>query len=191
MLSLITDLADLAIALPLAIMILIWLMGMHSTRGAMWWLIVVAICIGGTALFKIYFFACPPTADLRSPSGHTSLGTLVYGTLIMFTAVETQKWRRWMIVAIGVLFILSIAVSRVLLRAHTMPEVVFGLLIGCVALAIFTKAYLNYHPARVWLQPLFLVVVIVIIGLHGHELRAEEFLHQISIYFGIAARFCN
>jgi membrane-associated phospholipid phosphatase len=186
-----TNLGDLAIALPLAIAILFWLLGMRSPRAALWWLVAVAICIGGTALLKIYFFSCPPIADLRSPSGHTSLSTLVYGTLIMFIAFETERWRRWTVIAIGALFVLSIAVSRVLLNAHTVPEVVVGLLIGSIALVIFTKMYSSHRPIQVWLQPLALVMVIIIILFHGHELRAEELLHQISTYLGIASRLCG
>jgi len=191
MLTSLTNLADLAVVLPLAIAILLWLLVMRSAWAAIWWSIVVAICIGGTAVLKIYFFACPPIADLHSPSGHTSLGTLVYGAVIMFTAAETQGWQRRAVTAFGTLFILSIAISRVLLHAHTMVEILSGLLIGGVALAIFTKAYLSHHPVRVWLQPLVLAVVIILIIFHGHELRAEEFLDNVSAYLEIARRLCS
>jgi membrane-associated phospholipid phosphatase len=191
MLTTLTNLADLVVVLPLAIAILLWLLGMRSTGAALWWLLAVAICIGGTALLKIYFFACPPSADLHSPSGHTSLGTLIYGTVIMFAAVESRGWRRWLVIATGALFVLSIAISRVLLHAHTIAETGVGLLIGGVVLAIFTKAYLSYRPIRVWLQPLILAAIIVIVIFHDHELHAEEFLHQISAYLGIDARLCS
>jgi membrane-associated phospholipid phosphatase len=191
MLTSLTNLADLAVVLPLAIAILLWLLVMRSSGAAAWWLVAVAICIAGTALLKTYFFACPPMADLHSPSGHTSLGTLVYGALFMFIAAETQRWRRWAVAITGATFILSIALSRLLLHAHTIPEVGIGLLIGGVALAIFTKAYLSHHPMRVWLQPLVLVVAVILIIFHGHELRAEELLQQISDYLEITARLCG
>jgi len=190
MLTSLTNLADPAVLLPLAIAILIWLLAMRSAVAAAWWLIAVAICIGGTALLKIYFFACPPMTDLHSPSGHTSLGTLVYGTLFMFVAAETRRWKRWVMTAVGALFILSIAASRQLLHAHTALEVWLGLLIGSVALATFTKSYLSHHPMRVWLQPLVLAVVILMVIFHGHELRAEEVLDKISAYLEIAKRMC-
>jgi membrane-associated phospholipid phosphatase len=191
MLTSLTNLADLAVVLPLAIAILLWLLVMRSTMAAAWWLIAVAICIGGTALLKIYFFACPPMTDLQSPSGHSSLGTLVYGTLFMFIAVETRRWQRWVVTSIGALFILSIAVSRQLLHTHSALEVWLGLLVGSVTLAIFTKSYLSHHPMRVWLQPLVVAVVILLIIFHGHELRAEEVLDKISAYLDIAKRLCS
>jgi membrane-associated phospholipid phosphatase len=191
MLTTLTNLADLVVVLPLAIAILLWLLGMRSTGAALWWLVAVAICIGGTALLKIYFFACPPSADLQSPSGHTSLGTLIYGAMIMFAAVESQGWRRWLVIATGALFVLSIAISRLLLHAHTIPEIGLGLLIGGIALVIFAKAYLSDPPVHVWLLPLMLVTIIVIVVFHNHELPAEEFLHQISAYLGIATRLCS
>jgi hypothetical protein len=109
----------------------------------------------------------------------------------MFIAVETRSWQRWVVTVVGALFILSIAVSRQLLHAHTALEVWLGLLIGGVALAIFTKSYLSHHPMRVWLQPLVLAVVILLIIFHGHELRAEEMLDRISAYLEIARRMCG
>jgi membrane-associated phospholipid phosphatase len=188
MLTSLTNFADPAVLLPLAFAILIWLLAMRSTVAAAWWLIAVAICIGGTELLKVYFFACPPMTDLHSPSGHKSLGTLVYGALFMYVAAETQRWQRRIVTAIGALFILSIAVSRVLLHAHTMSEIWSGFLLGSLALAIFTRSYLSHHPVRVWLQPLILAMVVILIIFHGHELRAEELFQQISTYHEIATR---
>jgi len=74
-----TGFGDTAVLMPLAAVMLLWLLVMRSPRGAVWWAITVAFCVGMTALLKVSFYGCPPTPDLHSPSGHTSLSTLVLG----------------------------------------------------------------------------------------------------------------
>jgi membrane-associated phospholipid phosphatase len=183
-----TDFGDLAILLPLALIILLWLVAMRCPRGAAGWLGAALFCGAATGVLKMYFFACPWSRDLVSPSGHTSLSTLVYGGLCIIVAGQIREafWRATVLAAGGA-FILAIGASRILLSAHTVLEVFVGLLIGGVALAIFTIAYLRHRPARVSLPPLVLAGVALVALLHGHELRAEGLLHAISNYLGLAA----
>jgi hypothetical protein len=58
--------------------------------------LVVEFCLGVTALLKVSFYGCPPTPDLHSPSGHTSLSALVYGAMALVTASEAGDARRIM-----------------------------------------------------------------------------------------------
>ena len=82
----ITNLGDLAVLLPITLVLFIWLLSRPLRLKAVWWAAAVSLCIGGTALLKVIFFVCPPFADLQSPSGHTNLSTLVYGALAMIIA---------------------------------------------------------------------------------------------------------
>ena len=106
-----TGFGDTAVLMPLAAVMLLWLLVMRSPRGAVWWAITVAFCVGMTALLKVSFYGCPPTPDLHSPSGHTSLSTLVYGAMALVTANETGGLRRIMAISGGIGFILAIAAS--------------------------------------------------------------------------------
>lgn len=81
--SFLTNFGDLAVLLPLAIVILLWLVTLRPRRCAVWWAVAVGLCTGLTALLKIYFYVCPPSPELQSPSGHTSFSALVYGTLAL------------------------------------------------------------------------------------------------------------
>src|SRR5258707_13209999 len=90
-----TDFGDLAVLLPLAVVMLLWLLAMRSLSEAAWWLAAVALCTGGPALLKIYFFACPIDREGISPSGHTSFSTMVDGALPLVLAVEVKGgWQR-------------------------------------------------------------------------------------------------
>jgi membrane-associated phospholipid phosphatase len=180
-----TGFGDTAVLMPLAAVMLLWLLVMRSPRGAVWWAITVAFCVGMTALLKVSFCGCPPTPDLHSPSGHTSLSTLVYGAMTLVTANETGGVRRIMAVSGGTGFILAIAASRLLLHAHSTAEVGVGLVIGTAALALFGLQYPRYRAKEMWLFPLFVACAALVTVLHGRELRAEEFLREMAGYLRI------
>jgi membrane-associated phospholipid phosphatase len=184
-LNALTEFGDTAVLMPLATVILLWLLLMRFRRGAAWWAIAVAFCIGLTALLKISFYGCPPTPDLHSPSGHTSLSTLVYGAMALVTAAESRGLPRMLAISGGAGFILAIAASRLLLHAHSAPEVGVGLVIGTAALALFGLKYPRYRTSEVWLSPLLVTGGVLVFILHSRELHAEEFLHGIASYLRI------
>jgi membrane-associated phospholipid phosphatase len=181
--SALTDFGDLAVTLPLSVVVLAWLLCDGSRRGAGLWAIAVGVCISFTALLKVYFYVCPPTSDLVSPSGHTSLSVLSYGGIALVVAAEQRGWLRAPILASGAILIASIAGSRLWLKAHSVPEVVIGIGIGIATLTFFANGYLRSRTEGKRFRPLIVSTIIVITVLHGQELRAEALLHGISRYF--------
>jgi membrane-associated phospholipid phosphatase len=179
-----TELGDTAVLAPLAAVMLLWLLLMRSPGGAVWWAIAVVSCAGLTAILKISFFGCPPTAHLHSPSGHTSFSTLVYGAMALVPATESAGFRRILTISGSAGFILAIAASRLLL-AHSAPEVLLGLMIGIASLTIFGQGYLRCRAARVWLSPLLVAGGAVVLAVHGRELDAERLFQAIARYLRI------
>jgi membrane-associated phospholipid phosphatase len=177
-----TDFGDLAVLMPVAAAILIWL-GLHFSLAAPRWLIALGLCIGLTALSKVFFYGCPPAGDIHSPSGHTSLSTLIYGVVTLVAAGPEPGLRRLSVIAGGAGLILAIAVSRLLLGTHSAPEVGTGLFIGIISFALFAQKYLPRPDTRVWL--LLVVAGVLISILHGRELHAEQFLHRLTGYFRV------
>jgi membrane-associated phospholipid phosphatase len=178
-----TQFGDLAVMIPLVIATFAWLLVTRAAWGAVWWAIAVCGCMSLTAFAKIAAYACPPAPDLHSPSGHTSLSTLVYGAVVLIAAADSRSSQRAVVIAVGVCFILGIAVSRVVLGMHSMREVALGLVIGTGALAIFGQSYLRHRPATAWRGWYISLAGALILLFHGRCLRAEELLHAISDYF--------
>jgi membrane-associated phospholipid phosphatase len=137
---------------------------------------------------KIFFRGCPPISDLRSPSGHTSLSTLIYGATALIAVVEGGAWRPRLAAAGGIALILTIAVSRLLLGAHTVIEVALGGTIGTACIVLFGCRYRRLRPKNARLAPLLVAMTVVALALRGTELRAEELLHRITGFFRIACR---
>jgi membrane-associated phospholipid phosphatase len=185
-----TDFGDLAVLLPLAAVVTLWLLAVRQPLAVFGWLVAVGLCMGGTAVLKIYFFICPPLTDLHSPSGHTSLSTLVYGALTLAVAAAFTGWRRWTVAGAGTVFIAGIGISRVLVQAHSIPEVVLGSILGLVALAVFAPQYWPHRPTKPWLRPLVVTCALLMVLLNGQELRAEDLLQAIGIYLNNAGMVC-
>jgi membrane-associated phospholipid phosphatase len=179
-----TEFGDLAVLMPLATVLLLWLLLMRSPRGAVWWAIAVVFCAGLTAVLKVSFYGCPPAPDLRSPSGHTSFSTLVYGAMALVTATQSRGLPRMITIGAGAGFVLAVAASRLLLYIHSASEVGLGLAIGIGSLALFGQSYLR-HRTKVWLSPLFVAGGLLLIILHGRELDAERLFHEIAGYLRI------
>ena len=120
---------------------------------------------------------------MHSPSGHTSLSSLIYGALTLVAATATPGLRRLLVIGAGTGLILAIAISRLLLDVHSVPEVGLGLVIGIISLALFSREYLQVRNAKVW--PLLITAGVLVSILHGHELHAEQFLHRITGYLPV------
>ena len=186
-----TDFGDEIILLPLAAATLVWLAALAGRRAAVMWAAAVLICAGGTALLKIYLGTCGAPIDaLVSPSGHASMSTLVYGSLALIVGAETLAWQRIAIAAFATAMVVGIALSRVIVGAHTTIEVVIGLVIGGVALGVFARSYLATRPAHAQVWPLLAAAVIIALVLHGHALSLEGVLHAIGGYLHLTAGLC-
>jgi membrane-associated phospholipid phosphatase len=180
--SFLTDFGDLAILLPLAAAILVWLLAMRAYQAALWWLAALVLCGGVIGLIKIYFVACGSAGQLQSPSGHSGLSALVYGVLAALLATRVEGWRRVTALALSALLVAGIAVSRSVLGAHTPPDVVAGLLIGLVALAVFLVGSAGKLAPAASTRPLWLAAIAVMAILHGDKLHAEAMLHTVGVY---------
>jgi membrane-associated phospholipid phosphatase len=183
-----TGFGDLAVLLPLAGIIFVWLLLNGAPRAAAWWTFSVVVCSGVTAVLKIVFWGCPPIFDLRDPSGHTSLGTLVYGAAALITALEGSRWLRRIAAAGGIAVILAIGATRLRLDVHSVPEVVLGWVIGGASLALFARAYCRLRPRNARLAPYLVGAVVLALALHGQALHAERLLHRITGDLRIACR---
>jgi membrane-associated phospholipid phosphatase len=88
-----SEIGDIAVVLPLATVIFGWLLLIRTPRrAAWWWAVAVAFCVSVTAVLEVAFYGCPPAPDLHSPSGHTSLSTVVYGAIALVAATESAGW---------------------------------------------------------------------------------------------------
>jgi membrane-associated phospholipid phosphatase len=188
--TVLTDFGDLAVLLPLAAVMLLWLLAQRQKRGFLGWTLAVAFCAGATAVLKIYLSVCSLSPALQGPSGHTSFSMLVYGGVALVIAAQSTGWQRLMALAAAGGLICGIAISRIVIGAHTPLEVALGVIIGSIAVAIFARSYFSHRPVDLALRPLVVVLVLLAILLNGQEVHAEELLHALGRYLHFGGVTC-
>jgi len=180
----ITDFADQAMVLPTLAMIGVWLLLAESRRTVLVWVASCAVVLGGIFLLKLVLPCTTGAYGLRSPSGHTGSAILVSGAVLLLVTRPARGRRSWAVataLAIGVL----VAVTRLTLGAHTLPEVIAGAVVGTAGVLVFSTAELT--PPRV---PSFYLVAgfgVLALLLHGTRLPAERWIDQLSCRVSWAA----
>jgi membrane-associated phospholipid phosphatase len=183
----VSDFADQALILPLAIGIGLLLAVSGWRRGALAW----AAAIGGTLLLilllKLRYFACGHIFDEATrgnPSGHTAAAASVYGGLAGLIVASLWDDRRLALGAALVGAFLSSAIvgqSRLLLDRHTLAEVLWGGMIGMAGAAAFVV--FAGSPARVMRIGRILVAGIIGIALlHGFRMSAETTIQSVAFH---------
>src|SRR5580658_411809 len=183
MMTALTDFGDAALLLPLSLAMALWLLARRPLTAAIGWLAALGLCMGGTALLKIYFLACP-LGDFASPSGHVSFSVLVYGGFAVILGAEASMTRRFLVIAAAAGLIIAIALSRLFLGAHSPAEAAGGLAIGAGSLIPFARAYLRSPPASVPLRALVLATILLVAVFHGRQLHAEALFRAIGWNLG-------
>jgi membrane-associated phospholipid phosphatase len=183
----VTDLGNLFVASAGAgvVFLFVW-MRISRLVGA-----VFGVCVGGVVLaaagLKLIshlvspppWLAAPFELSSGAPSGHAALATVVYGC----AAVVFLKAGRSVVGAFGALLAVSavagVSITRVTLGAHTLPDVIAGLLVGLPAVAVFARGLeVQAGQRRAPVGPLLigLVLVLTLALASGVRLSSTRFL---------------
>lgn len=181
----VSELADQSVILPLVISIALLLLVLGERKAAMWWTLSIAAALAGTLVAKLLFIPCGPHFGLavRSPSGHAAAAVSVYGSL--FVLATRLGLSRTVEIAVGCAalgLVTAVGVSRILLHAHNLPEVLMGGTIGLAAPLILRSVnplLVNDSRARLpWLAAASVLVSVLFMGGHaGAEPRITRFAY--------------
>jgi membrane-associated phospholipid phosphatase len=139
--SVISNLGDAAMTLPIALACAIWLV-MTDRPLALRWLLLLASGMMTVGVTKIAYAGCGfgiPQLEFRVISGHTMLSTAVWTVTIALIFISRNLSGTTGAIAglaVGVLT----AAARVFDEAHTVPEVVAGWLLRAAVAVFFVRA---------------------------------------------------
>jgi|WetSurMetagenome_2_1015567.scaffolds.fasta_scaffold416704_2 membrane-associated phospholipid phosphatase len=186
MLRFITDFADQAVVLPVALAVAISWVVAGWRRAALAWSAAVFCVLAVTAFGKMATAACGPfdlLPGLRSPSGHTASAAVVYGGLVALLLPvaweRSETWRVTTAAALAGLAAVLFGGTRLLLHVHTRTDVLAGAVVG-MAGALLLARLAGPRPAAVRLAVPVGVALVTILLFHGGHLHAEERLHDLS-----------
>ena len=161
-----------------------WLFWKRYTKAAWHWLAVyVTAGLLTWVLKNTAQVPRPLTAydGYSFPSAHTSMSLAVYGFLALIIARELNITRRWLPYSGAGVIIVSIALSRLYLGAHWFSDVLVGLLLGLVWVALIGIAY-DRHPApRLPVKRLLGITALLVI-ITGTWQTQHEFKQELAHY---------
>ena len=189
----ITDLGDSALLLPASAFLVAYLFYFRTLTVAWIWVSTLALCAFLTLFLKVAFFTCGtavPALDLHSPSGHTSLSMTFYGCAALMVSADKGRATQIAMLAAGTLLVVAVAISRVLLHAHSPTEALLGLSIGIVCVAWFGRRFWALPPLSLPWRWARAVVVLLAIVTHGMHWDIEWAVARIAALIHSAAPIC-
>jgi membrane-associated phospholipid phosphatase len=190
----ITDCGDSAVTVPLALLALVFVFAAGQRRLALAWILAIGGCAVAIGALKLAFGACGEDLAggyITSPSGHTAMSTAVYGGLALLTGSRLPTGKRYAIYAATAAGIVGIAVSRVVLHEHNLPEIVIGWIVGASAVAVFAAALGRREAPALPLFSLFLCGVILVAVMHGTRWMIEPAVRHLAGVFRLALPYCR
>lgn len=190
----VTDCGDSAVTVPLALLTAGFLVAARRRRIAAFWLAAVAGCAVAIGALKLIFGACGeriPLGHIVSPSGHTAMSTAIYGSLALLVAAGLPPGRRAAVYAVAAAAIVGIALSRVVLHDHNLPEIALGWLVGAVALGFFATGLRREAAPSLplaWLLPCGAALVVT---LHGTRWMIEPTIHRLAWDIHLVLPWCR
>lgn len=188
--SFITDFADQAVLLPVAVVLVAVLFLTGWRRGALVWGLAIVGVLGCMLVLKIVFLSCGQLLvgrELHSPSGHTASAAVIYGGLLAVVARRNSVRARWWWALLPLAVALAVGASRLAVGAHTWLEVITGGAVGVVG-AAFAGSIAGQTPRNLRLRPLLAGIGALGLLLHGYHLPAEAAIqNRFSNHFWLLA----
>lgn len=178
----VTDFADQAVVLPLAVVIGVAMLAAGWRRGAVAWVVAIGGMLGVMLVLKLWAGACGPVLvgdDLQSPSGHTASAAAIYGGGLALLIRRTLPRVPVAFVCAAALAI-GIGATRVLLGAHSVLEVVIGGCVGVATATLLARAA-GPMPPRFRSLPAAGAVLATLLVFHGLHMPAEAAIRKVRI----------
>ena len=135
----VTHLGNSALLLPAALVLALWLVKTRHAPLALAWTLAFGTAVLLVLASKLAFMGWgigSAALDFTGISGHATVSTAVF-TMGAWLAVADRSRRLQVLgIAAGLLVGLLVSVSRVVLKAHSVSEVVAGFALGAMAAAL-------------------------------------------------------
>ena len=173
----ISNFADQAVVLPLAMVTAFGLLLARWWRGLIAWGVSVTGTLGTMLALKVLGLELSlhfgwPTAV--SPSGHVAAGCVVYGGLALL--LLRGRAPHLFVAAIPLLLVMVIGVSRIRLGAHTPMEVLVGGAVGLLGAG--SLAWLAGPRPQLTAWPLVAALSGTVLAFYGLHIPAEQVLRE-------------
>lgn len=181
----IADFGDVRVALPIAVILAVWLCVRRRWSTALWYAVAVLGC-GAVMLFlKVAFFSGDlrlPALGLQNPSGHSAVSAVAYGSLAWIVSRDMPARSGRILLLLGCAGVTAVGASLYAVRAHTLADVIVGLTLGGLFAAMFAVYGCREEvPTRGTPARLMLVIALAALGLQGMTLLPRPASAQLLL----------
>jgi membrane-associated phospholipid phosphatase len=183
-----TDFADQAVILPIALAVGVALFAQGWRRGAGAWALVIIATFAAVLTLKLVFIDCSAslgTSNIRTPSGHVAAAAVVAGGL-----AALLLRRRSVVLPLAALAAFVIGASRLSLGAHSPAEVMLGAAVG-LAGALALPLLAGPAPKGLDARRVAVIAVAVVVIFHGMHLPAEAHIRSTAWRFANVFAVCQ
>jgi undecaprenyl-diphosphatase len=194
MMHALSSLGDAALLLPASLILLAYLGASRQLAAAGIFCVALAVCAVATLAAKLLFHACGAALsdlDIVSPSGHASLASVFYGSLTILVASGRPAWQRGGLAVTTVALLGLIGLSRFWTDAHSAQEVVLGLVIGALCVALFGSLHRERAVPPVSPVPLALGFLIALAVLGGEHFSLEPTIGGLARHISAVLDVCT
>ena len=187
-------LADAGLLLPAAFALLLYLLVRRQGLAALAFAAALGSCGVATIAAKLLFHACGASLtdlDVVSPSGHASFATAFYGSLAILVGTGRVRWQRALLAVSCAVLLAGIGVSRVVLRTHSVAEVVIGLALGAAAVALFAALHARIGRPILHVLPLAAGFLVAVALLGGRSFTLEGGIARTARHLAASLDVCR
>jgi membrane-associated phospholipid phosphatase len=179
----ITDVGDAAIMLPVAAVVITWLALGRAWKAA---LLCGAVVVGGMGLVMVSKLGYVvwglglPRFNFFVISGHAMLATLVLMLTSHFLAGKAPRAVRWPVVLLAMCTGALVALSRVMVKAHPMSEVVVGFVLGALLGLLIIRCATAIRPSRLLPWHLGVALLPVVMLTYGQQMPSNRLIIELA-----------
>lgn len=181
-----TYFGDSMLLLPTAIIIAVLLYWEDNDRRIFWLWLLAFGCAGLTvSVSKIAFLGFGVGSarfNFTGFSGHSAMAATLWPVMLWLLGARfTAIWRR-LLLGLGYLIPVVVGLSRLALHAHSVSEVVSGLILGFTLSTALLISQRSFHPRGLSLAQLCLVLVLpLLLFSQGKVATTQQFLQRLSV----------
>lgn len=134
------NLGHSAILFPASLVVVGYLLWLDRRADAVAFAAALTTDVLATLVAKLMIYACEPKVQLlgiESPSGHASFSAVFYRCVCLLAGAGRPLWQRAGIYGGTILFVVLVGLSRVVVEAHTLRDVIAGTCIGVMSILLF------------------------------------------------------
>lgn len=182
---LLTYFGDSMLLLPTAVIIALLLRWKNDDKRAVWFWLLAFGCAGlVVSLSKIAFLGFGIGSvrfNFTGFSGHSAMSATLWPVMFwLLSGRLSSLWRRALLIA-GYLIPVIVGISRLELNAHSLSEVIAGLVLGFTLSTAFLLSQRTVRPKGFSLAQLCIALLIpVLLFSNGRVATTQQFLQKLS-----------